>query len=141
MATKTQTTLPKAIITLWKNKSKDGKKTYLSNKAFIGFYNTKKQNPKEPDLQIYAKGENGKAEKEETAVLWCNVSKDGNTKYLSGYLKKTNEKLTGFINNKADDKIPYVNIYLSEELGKSNKKVSNKKVTKEDVVADDDLPF
>lgn len=136
MATQTQSTQPKAIITLWKNKSKDGKKTYLSNKAFIGFYNTKKQNPKEPDLQIYAKGENGKAEKEETAVLWCNVSKDGKTKYLSGYLKKTKEKLTGFINNKADDKIPYVNIYLSEELGKSNKKV-----TKEDVVADEDLPF
>lgn len=126
---------------LWKRKSKDGKKTYLSgvgeNKRFTGFYNTKKQNPKEPDLRIYEVSEDGKLSKEEVASLWCNVSENTKKKYLTG--KYNDKKVVGFINDGKNEKAPYLSVYYREEADEQQK-IEIPETHKEEET-DDDLPF
>lgn len=114
-ATQNQT---KELFVLWKTKSKDGKLTYFTGKTtnetkLIGFYNTNKKNPEEPDLRVYILDEDN-TKRIEYASLWCKLSK-ANNKYLSG---QTKDKMyiTGFFNNTKNEKQPYIRVYLQDEL-------------------------
>ena len=145
---------------LWRAKSAKGA-AYFTGKydgSFIrGFYNTKKQNPKEPDIRIYRIDAEGNMEKDEFLSLWCNVS-EGGKKYLTG--KLDGRRVVGFINSKANDenKMPYVTVYWSDDQqqgetpakqseapAKKNetpaKKGGSKKEETKEVETDDDLPF
>lgn len=137
----------KQVFALWKNTSKEGK-AYFSGKydevEVRGFYNGKKQNPKEPDVRIYVVDANKNLSKDELCSLWCNVSKNGK-KYLSG--KINGQKVIGFINATANEenKKPYISLYWSEEQTqkeeapvKETKTTKSKKKVEEET---DDLPF
>lgn len=138
----------KQVFALWKNTSKEGK-AYFSGKydgvEVRGFYNGKKQNPKEPDVRIYVVDANKNLSKDELCSLWCNVSKNGK-KYLSG--KLNGQKVIGFINATANEenKKPYISLYWSEEQNeqkeeapaKATKTAKGKKKVEEET---DDLPF
>jgi hypothetical protein len=139
----------KNAFALWKQKSKDGKKTYFSGKSNTGiniraFYNLNKQNPKEPDLRVYAVEEN-KLSKDEIASLWCNVSKK-ETKYFTGTYDGC--KVVGFLKAGDNEKAPDIAVYFREaveEVAKEAKsKEKEKKVEKaeyEEIPADESLPF
>ena len=107
--TKKEFTMEQAFA-LWKNKGKDGK-VYFTGGDLIAFYNTMKKNPKEPDLRIYKKAPKGEKLGEELTSLWCNVSKAGK-KYLTG--KYNDKKVVCFINEKANEKQPYISAYYSD---------------------------
>lgn len=121
----------KPVITLWKTTSKDGKTTYFTGYFYegkvVGFYNTLKLNPNQPDLDIYHVNEEGKTDGK-CASLWCKVSKAGN-KYLSGSFvfgqssPSANEKvfIKGFIQHNENPKYPYIKIYLDNDLNKNSK--------------------
>ena len=158
MSTQTKSTEKKEfkleqVFALWKQKSKDGKKTYFSGKIgeeyLTGFYNTKKQNPKEPDIRIYKRDEEGNLSKEEFVSLWCNPTKNGK-KLLSG--KINGQRVIGFINSNGNEKAPYISVYWADETGseapketkketKQAKKVKKEEPKFEDVETDEDLPF
>lgn len=129
---------------MWKNKSKDGKKTYLSSNGLIGFYNTKKKNPKEPDLRVYYKDVKGEImtddEGKEIVVcsLWCNVSEKTKKKYLTGTYE--GQKVVGFINESKNEKAPYLSVYYRED-GELTKPTETTKKKYEEVETDNDLPF
>ena len=98
---------------LWQREAKSGRK-YFSGKDengnnLVGFYNTKKKNPKEPDLRIYLQDDEHKGEV--YVSMWMNVSKGGN-KYLSG--KMGDNRIVGFVNEKGG-KRPYIAAYYSED--------------------------
>ena len=123
MSTQTKSTEKKEfkleqVFALWKQKSKDGKKTYFSGKIgeeyLTAFYNTKKQNPKEPDIRIYKRDEDGNLSKEEFVSLWCNATNNGK-KILSG--KIDGKRVIGFINSSGNEKAPYISVYWSDETG------------------------
>lgn len=154
-ATKKEFTL-KQVFAMWKRTSKNGK-TFFSGKdengkEIRGFYNTNKQNPKEPDIKIYHLAEGGELEKEVFVSLWCNA-KDNGKKYLSG--KIDGKRVVGFINAKAiaENKQPYFSVYWSDDAevkkgaGPETKKESKPKYSKkeepkfEEVETDEDLPF
>ena len=130
MAAQKQTTEKKEfnmnqLFAMWINKSKAGK-NYLSGKdsdgrKLIGFFNGKKQNPKEPDVRIYEVLDNGEVSKNEFTSLWVNVSANGK-KYLSGKIGE--HRVVGFINSKAtvDGKVPYFSIYESDSEPKKEEK-------------------
>ena len=132
------------VMTMWLKKGKSGTMFVTGVDAagskIIGFFNGKKQNPKEPDVRIYYLDENGKAEQEEYTSLWMNVSKN-DKKYLSG--KIGTQKVVGFINNKAkaNGKVPYFSVYIS------NAEPPKKKEEKEEPFMnipdniDEELPF
>ena len=122
---------------LWKQKSKDGKKTYLSAKGLIGFYNTKKKNPKEPDLRVYGVNEKKDLTKEPVCSLWCNVSEKTKKKYLTGTYE--GKKVVGFIYEGNNEKVPYLSVYFREEEAEQLK--ADIKETYEEVKTDEDLPF
>ena len=123
---------------LWKQKSKDGKKTYLSAKGLIGFYNTKKKNPKEPDLRVYGVNEKNDLTKEPVCSLWCNVSENTKKKYLTGTYE--DKKVVGFIYEGDNEKAPYLSVYFRED-GNITDETKTKKEDFEEVETDDDLPF
>ena len=110
-----ETNLKEAFV-LWKHEAKSGI-TYLSGNtkekvSLMGFFNTKKKNPKEPDVRIYLLDEDGK-QGEEVCSLWENTSKGGN-KYLSG---NTNDKenIVAFYNEIDEtSKIPYIRAYYKD---------------------------
>ena len=115
MATKTvenkkEFTMEQAFA-LWKKQSKKGT-TFFTGKGIVGFFNTNKKNPKEPDMRVYYTDEEGKAQKEPFVSMWCNVSKNGK-KYLTG--KLDGERLVGFINESGNEKRPYVSVYYSTD--------------------------
>ena len=132
------------VFAMWKRVGKGGKAYFTGQhdgKHIIGFFNTAKQNPKEPDIRIYHENEKGDIEKEPFVSLWCNV-KDNNKKYLSG--KIDGKRVVGFINAKATDenKQPYFSVYWSDNAEETNNKTKGKKAEqKEQVQIDDDLPF
>lgn len=103
------------ILALWKQTSKDGN-SFLSSKEYVGFYNSNKKNPKEPDLRVYKKDENGKIGKESLLDMWCNPTKDGKGKYLTG--KISGRKVVGFITKEwtEESKKPYLSVYYSDEV-------------------------
>ena len=140
------------VFAMWKRTSKDGKTTFFTGKdvdgrEIRGFYNTDKQNPKEPDIRIYHLQENGKLEKDVYVSLWCNA-KDNGKKYLSG--KIDGLRVVGFINAKstAENKQPYFSVYWSDTDNEETPKTESKKTTKsakaekkEEPEIDNDLPF
>lgn len=139
-----QQTQVKEVFALWKKESKDGK-PYFSGKSrtnveLVAFYNGNKKNPNEPDLRIYAKDENGRAEEKELASMWCKVSEKTGNKYLSGKLNDQEIYLRGFFNNEKDSKRPYIKVYLQTELDAANdvkkqaesKQVEEKKESKKE---------
>lgn len=100
---------------LWENKSKAGRK-YLSGTTseevdyldLVGYYNTNKKNPKEPDIRIYVSDKDGK--QEEVCSLWENISKN-ETRYLTGTTNE-NEKIIAFYNNVEEHpNRPYIRAY------------------------------
>ena len=106
----------KESFVLWKNISSKNNE-YLSGIAtddpsntfkLIGYFNTNKKNPKEPDIRIYSLNDEGKQDSE-VASLWESVSKNNN-RYLTG---TTNEKehLIAFYGNTEDEKRPYIRAY------------------------------
>ena len=102
------------VFVLWRQKDKKGN-YFLSNPTLVGFYNTKKKNPKEPDLRVFEKDADGKIGKEEKYSLWCNVSKDGKRKYLTG--KVGEKRVVGFITkNPENEKVPYLSVYYSDDV-------------------------
>lgn len=130
------------VLAIWKQNSKNGKAFFSGHigadkgDKCVGFFNTKKKNPKEPDLRIYRTDSEGKAEKEEYISLWCNVSKKG-TKYLTG--KLAGKSVVGFINNKEDSKAPYVSVYYRED--KPKEEAAEQTTIKYEEVTDESLPF
>ena len=100
---------------LWKNKAKSGLE-YLSgkdlnDKKLVAFFNTKKENPKEPDIRIYNTDEKG-SRKDEVAVLWENIDKK-DEKYLTGSTTEK-EKLVAWYGKENEEKRPYVRAYFQD---------------------------
>ena len=130
------------VLAMWKQTSKDGKAYFTGKtsdgKKLVGFYNTKKKNPKEPDIRIYTQTEmKTEAQPEPMLSLWADVSKGGK-KYLSG--KWDGKRVVGFISDKADEKRPYFRVYLSEDA-KPEAKVEQQELTAAASDNDGDLPF
>ena len=104
-------------LVLWVHESKAGKE-YLSGftgestgkNKIVGYFNTMKKNPKEPDIRIFTLDGEGNQDKE-IADLWENESKS-NTRYLSGSSDEK-EKLVGFYGDKKDTKKPYIRVYFN----------------------------
>ena len=107
---------------MWKRKDKNGKDYFTGRDEkgtkLVGFYNSMKQNPKEPDVRIYIQTpmDAPKDSKITFTSLWCNISKNGK-KYLTG--KVNNKKVVGFINEGADEKRPYFSVYFSDSTPKA----------------------
>ena len=105
-------------ITLWIHESKNGVE-YLSGNLsdelrggrVIGFFNSKKKNPKEPDVRVYSVDKDGNQDVE-IASLWENISIAEN-RYLLGKTNE-NENIIGFYDEKQAKK-PYIRIYLEKE--------------------------
>lgn len=100
---------------LWKNTSKTGTE-YLKGKDFngntvVGFFNTNKKNPKEPDIRVYSVNAEGQNEKE-IASLWDGESTKG-TRYLSGSTDEK-EKIVAFYNKNENVKQPHIRAYFKE---------------------------
>lgn len=111
----------KESFVLWKNKAKSGE-DYLKGhiiendkKGFelVGFYNTNKKNPKEPDIRIYTIDDKGNAYKE-VCDLWETVSKD-EKRYLTGSTDDK-EKIIAFYNDKQNEEgtRPYIRAYYKD---------------------------
>lgn len=103
------------LIVLWLQESKNNNK-YLSGRTYndervIGFFNTNKKNPKEPDVRVFSVKDDGSQEIE-IVSLWENIGKN-ETRYLSG-LTNENEKVVAFYGDEHQEKRPYVKIYLSK---------------------------
>lgn len=102
---------------LWKHTAKSGLSYLTGNTpkndknsiSLLGYLNTNKKNPKEPDVRVYALDEEGN-QAEEVCSLWIQTAKSG-SKYLSGL---TNEKdnVVAFYNEIDEtSKIPYIRAY------------------------------
>ena len=137
------------VCALWKQKSKDGKKTFFSGLTadeesrlkLTGFYNTDKKNMKEPDLRIYVRDDEGNLSKDVYLALWCNASEKGK-KYLSG--KLGDRRVVGFINENGTEKQPYISVYFSDENPQEEKKSEEKPKEEpkfEKIPSDEHLPF
>lgn len=139
------------FFTLWIYKSKKGNK-YLSGvtedgEKLRGFFNSKKENPKEPDIRIYTVNKKGDISKEEFISLWCNANAESGKKYISG--KIDGKRVVGFFNSKAEVNgvIPYINVYYSDNEQNESKEENKPKYSKkeepefEEMKTDDDLPF
>ena len=100
---------------LWKHEGKAGT-SYLTGNTkekvkLLGFFNTKKKNPKEPDVRIYLVDKEGK-QGDEVCALWETESKNGN-KYLSG--NSEDDFLVAFYNvTDGDEKHPYIRAYYKK---------------------------
>lgn len=131
------------VIAMWRRTSKAGKPYFtgkLEDSQVVGFYNSMKQNPKEPDIRIYKVDSEGNTSKEEALSLWCNVSKAGK-KYLSG--KYNGKKVVGFINEKSGEtKQSYFSCYYSEaEPKKAEPKTEENPFLPESEGTQEKLPF
>jgi len=101
---------------LWLNKSKAGNE-YLTGKLneklgsgkLVGYFNTNKKNPKEPDIRIYTLDTENKNDKE-IADLWDSVSETTGNEYLTG-TSDEQERLIGFYGEK-NAKTPYIRVYF-----------------------------
>lgn len=144
MATQTKTTGQKKefkleqVLVLWKHKSKKTGNEFFSGyyvknegqeqEELVGFYNTDKKNPKEPDLRIYKSDDT----KKEFISLWVNASANGR-QYLTGKFK--GKRIVGFI-NKGGNKAPYISVYYSDQ--NEQKQEEPEQVT---FTSKDDKPF
>ena len=107
---------------LWRHEAKSGA-SYLSGNtptdkngsklALVGYFNSKKRNPKEPDIRVYTLDSEGKQDKE-VCSLWENVSKN-EKRYLTG-TTDDKEKIIGFYNeDKKESNRPYIRAYFKQE--------------------------
>lgn len=105
---------------LWKNESKN-KVEYLSgrlsdegsNVKLVGYFNTRKKNPKEPDIRIYDIDSDG-SQGIEVCSLWENISK-GEKRYLTG-TTNDQEKIIAFYNNLEENpNRPYIRAYYKQD--------------------------
>lgn len=100
---------------LWKNTAKSGLEYLtgkdLNDKKLVAFFNTKKENPKEPDIRIYNTDEKG-SRKDEVASLWENIDKK-DEKYLTGTTNEK-EKLVAWYGKENEEKRPYVRAYFQD---------------------------
>lgn len=115
-------TLEEAFV-LWKNKAKSGE-DYLSGNTvdakgikdaeikLVGYFNSRKKNPKEPDVRVYTLDTEGKQDKE-VCSLWENVSKN-DKRYLTG-ITDDKEKIIAFYNNSDNEKRPYIRAYYKQD--------------------------
>lgn len=135
---------------LWKRKTKNTNKTYFTGKTedgkyVIAFYNTKKSNPKEPDLRVYFQGNSG--EELDTKVgysIWHNVNEKTGKEYFSGVYFDENEntpklKIIGFKSKSKNEKAPDLNFYVRVEKEDTTQTPEN--VFEPLVNDEEDLPF
>lgn len=117
---KQEFTLKEAFV-LWKRKAKSGV-DYLSgyavdengNKTYLnGFFNSKKENPKAPDIRVMTATNEGE-ESVEVAILWENLSKDETKRYLTG-TTNDHEKLVCFYGKEHQEMRPYIRAYYKEK--------------------------
>lgn len=105
----------KESFVLWKEKAKSGT-DYLKGYGLegkiklVGFYNTNKKNPKEPDIRIYNINDEGKQDKE-VCDLWETVSKN-EKRYLTGSTDDK-EKIIAFYTEEQNKEgtRPYIRAY------------------------------
>lgn len=108
----------KELFVLWAKTSKNNL-DYLSGKVsntdedvyLVGYYNTNKKNPNEPDIRVYNLDNEGKQD-HVVCSLWNNLSKNG-TEYLSGTTDE-NEKVVAFYGDKENEKRPIVRVYIEK---------------------------
>lgn len=110
---KQEFTLQEAFV-MWRNESKNGGfylKGQTSDKKvkLVGFFNSKKKNPKEPDVRIYSVNAEGNQDLE-VAALWEVISEKTGTRYLTGQTND-NEKLRGFYGKENQELRPYIRVY------------------------------
>lgn len=105
----------KESFVLWKEKAKSGidyLKGYESEGKvkLVGYYNTNKKNPKEPDIRIYNINDEGNQDKE-VCDLWETVSKK-EKRYLTGSTDDK-EKIIAFYNDEQNEQgtRPYIRAY------------------------------
>lgn len=105
---------------LWRHEAKSGA-SYLTGNTpeaqtglkLVGYFNSKKRNPKEPDIRVYSLDEEGNQDKE-VCSMWENVSKDGN-QYLTG-TTDDKEKIIAFYDNlDMKSKRPYIRAYYKQD--------------------------
>ena len=104
---------------LWKNKSKNNVE-YLSGRLegkeevkLVGYFNSRKKNPKEPDIRIYDIDSDG-SQGIEVCSLWENISK-GEKRYLTG-TTNDQEKIIAFYNNLEENpNRPYIRAYYKQD--------------------------
>lgn len=111
----------KEAFVLWKKTGKSGV-DYLDgytvdengNKTFLkGFFNTNKENPKQPDITVKTSVNEGE-QSVEVASLWSNVSETKGTKYLTGSTNDK-EKLVAFYGKENQEARPYIKAYYKED--------------------------
>lgn len=108
----------KESFVLWKEKAKSGtdylKGNILENSCrLVGYFNTNKKNPKEPDIRVYSVNDEGKQDKE-VCDLWETVSKN-EKRYLTG-ITDDKEKIIAFYTgeqNKENTR-PYIRAYYQK---------------------------
>lgn len=115
-----ETKMEEAFV-LWKNKAKSGE-DYLSGNTvdavkdaeikLVAYFNSRKKNPKEPDVRVYTLDTEGKQDKE-VCSLWENVSKN-EKRYLTG-TTDDKEKIIAFYNNSDNEKRPYIRAYYKQD--------------------------
>ena len=108
-------TLTEAFV-LWKQTAKSGKeylKGHTTGKTakLVGFINSMKENPKEPDVRIYSLDVEGKQDIE-VASLWETVSVKGN-RYLTGSTNEK-EKLVAWYSKDDNEARPYIRAYFKQ---------------------------
>lgn len=104
---------------LWKNESKNNVE-YLSGRLegkeevkLVGYFNSRKKNPKEPDIRVYDIDSEGK-QGIEVAVLWENISKNEN-RYLTGNTND-DERLVAFYSDIDENPTrPYIKAYYKQD--------------------------
>lgn len=108
--------------TMWKNVTKTGKHILkghdLHGNKLVGFFNTLKKNPKEPDIRICEinfDSEGKETTGKELCALWTYVAKSGKS-YFTGTTDEK-EMIVAFINEESetDDKKPYLKGYFQED--------------------------
>ena len=105
---------------LWRNEAKSGgsylrgytPEKVLGGVGLVGYFNSKKRNPKEPDIRVYTLDSEGKQDKE-VCSLWENVSKN-EKRYLTG-TTDDKEKIIAFYNEDKESNRPYIRAYFKQE--------------------------
>lgn len=111
----------KEFFVLWKHESKKNGNTYYTGKitsddyefsSLVAFQNSKKKNPKEPDLRIYLVDEKGNKDNDVFVSLWMNATDNGK-QYFSG--KFNDQRIVGFISKNTENNRPAIRVYFSDD--------------------------
>ena len=108
----------KELFVLWSKTSKNGVE-YLSGKVsddkettyLVGYYNTNKKNPNEPDIRVYNVDAEGKQD-HVVCSLWSNESKN-KQEYLTGVTDEK-EKVVGFYGDRSNPARPLIRVYIEK---------------------------